>query len=241
MLIWRLADWRVESDGYICGQHLAQLDDLRALRRKSMQMAASETRRLAERARRTKRRALIRGYSAGRAAALHGLVMPAAAAAFAVHGLNERLMQIVMKAVIEIVGELPPATLLPNQLRRSLRAAPGQHLLSVRVAASDLDEAKRAIVSVEKELGLPLVTVLADADLPPRSCVVETDGGVIDGGLRQQLAALERGMRDAISALLDEYTRLDDSFVRQLNIVEQGLRDAVDALSQDAGAGGPAA
>lgn len=234
MLIWRFSDWRVESDGYICGQHLTQINDLRALRRISMQTTAAETSRLAERARQARRRAIARGYAAGRAAALHNLVVPTAATAFALARLKECLVRIAMKAIAEIVDELPPGIILPVQLRRSLQAAPGHHLLSVRVATSDLDEARLALGAVEQELGLSLVTVLADADLPPGSCVVETDCGMVDGGLRQQLAALERGVRDAIAAVLDEYTRMDDTLARQIDIVEQGLRDALDALSREA-------
>lgn len=230
MLIWRLEDWRVESDGYISGQQLAQLDDVRALRRANQQLAAREAARLAERVRSAKRRALRRGYQAGRAAALHDLVMPAAAATYAMQRLKESLVQIVMKAVAEIVGELPPAAILPNQLRHSLLAARDQHLLSLRVATCDFADACEAIGAIERELGLAIVAVLADADLPPRSCIVETDGGVIDGGLRHQLAALERGMRDAISAVLAEYTRLDDGLLRQFDVVAQGLRDTLDVL-----------
>lgn len=233
MLIWRLADWRVESDGYIGGQQVTELEDLRALRRASVQLAAAETTRLAERARHARRRAITRGYAAGRAAALHDLVIPRAAAAFVLAHIKERLVQIVMKAIAEIVDELPPGAILPNQLRRSLLAASGHRLLSVRVAACDLDDAQRAIGKVEQELGLSLVSVLADADLPARSCIVETDGGVIDGGLRHQLAALERGIRDAIGAVLEEYTRMDDALLRQLDIVTDGLRDALDVLSRE--------
>ncbi|WP_433706284.1 FliH/SctL family protein [Paraburkholderia sacchari] len=233
MLIWRTADWRVESDGYISGQQVAQLEDLHALRRASMQIRAAETTRLAERARRARRRAVARGYAAGRAAALHDLVIPNAAASFVLAHIKERLVQIVMKAITEIVDELPPGTILTTQLRRSLQAASGHRLLSVRVAASDADDARRAIGRVEQEFGLSLVSVLADADLPANSCIVETDSSVIDGGLRHQLCALERGMRDAITTVLKEYTRMDDALLRQLDVVAYGLRDALDVLSSE--------
>ncbi|WP_321890024.1 FliH/SctL family protein [Paraburkholderia bannensis] len=232
MLIWRLADWHIEVDGYIDARQFAQLDEIRALRSVHRQLAATELSRLAARARLTKRRAIARGYAAGRAAALHDLVVPAAACAFALEHLRECLVQIALKAITEVIGQLPPGATLPNQLRHCLKAAPGHRLLSVRVAASDLDEARRAIGVIEQELGLSLVTVLPDANLPPRSCVVETDGGVIDGSLRQQLGALERGMRDAIAGMLGKYTRMDDTLPRQLDVVAAGLRDTLDLLSR---------
>ncbi|MDR5801977.1 FliH/SctL family protein [Caballeronia sp. LZ001] len=238
MLIWRVSDWRVESDGYICANDLALLQDLPALQRVNAQRARQEAADLAQRARRVRRQALARGFIAGRAAAVHDLAMPAAAAAFALRGLNDRLVKIVVEAVRDVVGDMPAGAIFPNQLRRSLQAAPGQRPLSVRVSACDYEEARQAVSAMEDELGLTLITVLGDADLPPRSCVVETDIGVIDGSLRQQLAALERGIRDAIAAVLDEYTRLDDRLLRQFDVIEQGLRDTLDVLSRDAAPAG---
>lgn len=233
MLIWRFVDWRVESDGYVSGSDVARLADLLALRNTQLQLAARDTSFLAERARNAKRRALVRGYRAGRAAALHDLIMPAAAAAFALSQLDERILRIAADAITDIIGKLPPDATLPNLLRRGLEAASEQRLLSVRVSTCDHEDARRALDLIEQELGLPLVKVLADADLPPRSCVVETDCGVIDGSLRLHLAALERGMRDAIRALLDEYKRIDDTLLRQLDVIEQGLRDTLDVLSRE--------
>jgi type III secretion protein L len=243
MLIWRTADWRVESDGYVCGDDLARLEELGALRREIDQYALHETRRLAERARDTRRRAFARGYRAGRTAALRDLVVPAAVTAYALGRLQDHLLRLAMQAVADIVGQMPSGMTLPNQLRRSLLAAPGQRLLSVRVAACDYAEARLAVDRLERELGLAFVKVLADADLPSRSCVVETEGGVIDGGLHQQLAALERGLGQAIGAMLDEYTRLDDRIVNQFDELGQGVRDALAALSRETapdGAGAPA-
>jgi type III secretion protein L len=236
MLIWRTAGWRVESDGYVCGDDLVRLQELGALRGEIHQYVLHETRRLAERARRTRRRAFVRGLRAGQAAALRGLVVPAAATAYALGRLQDRLLQLAMQAVTDIVGELPSGMTLPNQLRSSLLAAPAQRLLSVRVAVCDFSEARHAVDLLEQELGLAFVKVLADADLPPRSCVVETEGGVIDGGLHRQFESLERGMRQAIGAVLDEYTRLDDRILAQFDDIGEGLRAALDVLSQ----GGPA-
>ena len=230
MLIWQLGDWRIESDGYISGHDLAMLDELRLLRRATEQLAARDASQAAARVRALQRRARQRGYDAGRLLALRDFVVPHAAAAFALSRMNEQLVQIAMKAITDVIGDLPSGATLPNQLRRCLAAAQAQRLLSVRVAAEDFDEAKRALEDVERELGLPLVNVLMDATLPPRSCVVETDSGVVDGSLRLQLAALERGMRDAIAAVLDEYRWIDDGLAKQLRIVEKGLYDTLDVL-----------
>lgn len=231
MLIWRKGEYRVESDGYISSDELAQLSDLRMLDEERAQDVVDQTARLAARARDVKRRAWRRGYASGRAAALREFVQPATAAAFAARCLQERLLQIALEALRAVIGELPPTAILPNQLRRCLAASRSQRVMSVRVSAEEYEGAVRLVAALQHELGVAPFAVLADAGLPPRSCVIETEGGVIDGSLKLQLVALERGMRDAVGAVLDEYTYLDDGMAKQLLVVENGLLDTIDALS----------
>lgn len=231
MLIWRRGEYTVESDGYVSSRELKQLRDLRLLEEERAQRAASETARLAARAREVKRRAWQRGYASGRAAALRDMVRPATAASFAARSLQERLVQIALSGLTRVIGELPPTSVLPNQMRRCIAASRSQRVMSVRVAVEDHERAKVLVMALEHELGVGLFSVLADAGLPPNSCVVETEEGVIDGSLKLQLAALERGMRDAVDGVLDEYMYFDKGIAQQLRVIEQGLRDTVDALS----------
>ena len=101
----------------------------------------------------------------------------------------------------------------------------------MRVAPQVFDEAKQLIGTVERELGAPLCTVLADAGLPAHSCVIETEAGVIDGGLKLQLRALEQGMRDGVAAMLHQYDFPDRAGRTTLAAIEHGVRDALTALS----------
>ncbi|WP_233868898.1 FliH/SctL family protein [Paraburkholderia adhaesiva] len=194
--------------------------------------AECEVARLAERVRALKRRAWRRGYEAGRRAALQKLVVPSAAVSFASHCLEERLADMVLKTVAGILGELPSDVVLPSQLRRCLDASCAQQVLSVRVSADDYDETQRGIRVLEQELNAHAFTVMADADLPSNSLVVETERGVIDGSLTPQLQALELGMRDAIKMLLDEYRYMDDEPARKFDAVESGLRDVIAMLAE---------
>jgi type III secretion protein L len=231
MLIWRKGEYRVESDGYISSDELTRLSDLRMLDEERAQDVVDQTARLAARARDVKRRAWRRGYASGRAAALREFVQPATAAAFAARCLQERLAQIALEALCAVIGELPPTAALPNQMRRCIAASRSQRVMSVRVSAEEYEGAVRFVAALQQELGVAPFAVLADAGLPPRSCVIETEEGVIDGSLKLQLVALERGMRDAVGALLDEYTYLDDGMAKQFLVIENGLLDTIDALS----------
>ena len=231
MLIWRKGEYRVESDGYISSAELAQLNDLRMLDEERAQDVVDETARLAARARDVKRRAWRRGYASGRAAALREFVQPATAAAFATRCLQERLVQIALEALRAVIGELPPSAALPHQLRRCIAASRSQRVMSVRVSVEEYEGAVRLVAALQHELGVAPFSVLADAGLPPRSCVIETEDGVIDGSLKLQLVALERGMRDAVAAVLDEYSYLDDGIAKRFLVIENGLLDTIDALT----------
>ena len=231
MLICRMGEWRIESDGHISALELKSLEGLRAVEAERAAAAALERMRLGTRGRELKRRAWRHGHAAGKAAALREQAARAAVVAFAAHRLEERLTQIVLAAVTDIVGALPPSAALTNQLRRAVAVSQSQRLISVRVAPTVFDEATRLIAAVEKELGAPLCVVLADAGLPAHSCVIETEAGVIDGGLKVQLRALEQGIREGVAAVLRRYDVADGSGRTRLDTIGQGVRETLALLA----------
>lgn len=231
MLICRMGAWRIESDGHLSALELASVDGLRAVEAQRASEAADERVRLAQQARELKRRAWRHGHAAGKAAALRQHVGRMAAAASAAQRLEDRLTQIVLGAVSAIVGELPPSAALTNQLRRAVAVSQSQRLVSVRVAPAAFEEARRLIAVVEHELAAPFCTVLADAGLPAHSCVIETEAGVIDGGLKVQLRALERDIRDGVAALLRTYDLADGVGRTTFDMVEQSVRHTLAALA----------
>ncbi|WP_144110569.1 FliH/SctL family protein [Paraburkholderia sp. BCC1886] len=238
MLICRLGDWHIESDGHLSAHELAALDGLRAIDAGRAAETAEERRRLGTEVRALKRRAWRHGHAAGTAAALREHAGQMAAAAFIAHRLEDRLMQIVLAAVHDIVGELPPSAALTQQLLRSISVSQSQRLISVRVAPGVFEAARGLIAAVEAELDTPLCTVLADAGLPAYSCVIETESGVIDGGLQVQLRELERGMRDGVAAVLRAYGFPDAGGETPLETMERGVREALAALTNAASLAG---
>jgi type III secretion protein L len=231
MLICRMGPWRIESDGHLSALELVSLEGLRTVEAERAAEVAHKRDCLAVQARELKRRAWRRGHSAGNAAALREQVGRTAAAVFAAHRLADQLTQIVLGAVSDIVGELPPSAALAHQLRRALAVAQSQRLVSVRVAPAAFEDAAQLISLIERELGTPFCTVLADAGLPAHSCVIETESGVIDGGLKVQLRSLERGIRDGVAAVLRTYDLADRSRRTTLDTIEHGLRQTLAALA----------
>lgn len=231
MLICRKGEWRIESDGYLSSSELGEYEGLREVEASRAREAEIEATRLAHRVRALKRRAWRRGYEAGRRTALRELIVPTAAASFAARCLEERLAGLALAAVVEILGELPADMLLRSRLRRCIGASRTRHVISVRVSANECEQTKRIVRTLEQELAFPLFMVLADAGLPPGSIVVETAQGVIDGSLTSQLRVLERGMRDAVGLVLDEYRYIDGESEKLFRVVENGLRDVIALLA----------
>lgn len=231
MLICRMGAWRIESDGHLSAREWASLEGLQAVEAQRAAEAADELVRLEEQVRELKRRAWRHGHSAGKLAALREHAACEASVAFVAHRLKEHLVQIVLAVVNDIVGELPPSAALTNQLRRAVAVAQSQRLVSVRVAPAVFADAARVITSVERELGAPLCAVLADAGLPEHACVIETEAGVIDGGLQVQLRALEQGIRDGVAAVLSRYDLVDGAGHTALDALAQGVRETLVALA----------
>jgi type III secretion protein L len=230
MLIRKVGEWRVESDGLLSPEEFREigtLGDLERLRELEAARAASVG---AERVRDLKRRAWRRGYEAGRAQAASDFVAREAAPVFAARCLEEHLVRIAMQALVQLVGELPTALTLPAQLRRCVLASRSQRVLSVRVAPDAVEHASRFVARVESELGAPLFSVLGDASLPVHSCVIETEHGLIDGGLKTQFGAIQQGMRIAMASVLREHAYIDGSLLKQIAAVEHDLRDVAALL-----------
>ncbi|ALL66360.1 Type III secretion cytoplasmic protein, YscL [Paraburkholderia caribensis MBA4] len=221
----------MESDGYLSSVELHELDGLREVEASRAKDIECEIARLADRARALKRRAWQHGHDAGRRAALREFVVPSVVTSFASRCLEERLADVALEAIVGIVGELPADLRMRNRLRHCIGASRAQQLLSVRVSAEDYEDTQRVVHKLEQEMHTPLFKVLADAGLPRHSLVVETDQGVIDGSLTPQLRALERGIRDAIGAVLNEYRYIDNESAKTFAAIESGLRDVIDALA----------
>jgi type III secretion protein L len=231
MLICRKGEWRVESDGYVSSMELCGLDGLREIEASRAREAERETARQADRVRALKRRAWRSGYDAGRRTALREFLVPKVTESFASRCLEERLADLALDAVVEVLGELPADATLRSRLRRCLGASRAQRVLSLRVSVDDCEETQRAVCALEQELNVPLFVVLADAGLPPHSLVVETEHGVIDGSLNSQLRVVERGMRDAIGMVLGEYRYIDGESARKFAVIESGVRDVIELLA----------
>ena len=61
--------------------------------------------------------------------------------------------------------------------------------------------------------------------------MIETESGVIDGGLKVELRALERGIREGVAAVLRSHDLADASRRTKLEAIERSVRETLAALA----------
>jgi type III secretion protein L len=121
----------------------------------------------------------------------------AAVAQQALEKQNARLGSIVSMAVERIVAQEDKEALYKRAIQQVNHLVKEVPLLTLRVSPGDHAAAQKAVdAAAEDGRSLP-IEVVADSTLALGSCVFESDQGVIDAGLRTQLAAIQRAVQRA--------------------------------------------
>lgn len=118
---------------------------------------------------------------------------------------TERLSQIVSLALERIIEHEDRVTLFNRALATITKLVRDVPMATLRVSPAELDSALAAVTAFAPcAAGRLQIEVKADSGLPG-SCLFESDQGLIDAGLKTQLAGIRRAMaRAAEHLLLDE-------------------------------------
>ena len=120
---------------------------------------------------------------------------------------TQRLSQIVSLALERIIEHEDRVTLFNRSLAAIAKLVRDVPMATLRVSPTELDSALTAVTAFAPcAAGRLQIEVKADSALPPGSCLFESDEGLIDAGLKTQLAAIRRAMERAAAHLL-----LDDT------------------------------
>ncbi|MBB3000381.1 type III secretion protein L [Paraburkholderia tropica] len=187
-------------------ERAALLDEARALAQTLIDHARDEAADIVANAQRDYAEASEQGYRDGCERAIADWMERLAQAADAQNRLQssmrERLANIVATAVEQIVRVESHEALFERALATVDRIVDGATYLRVAVCPGDFDGAKAAfdrLAARWRDLGQAIpMSVIADKQLDPGSCVCETDFGTVDASLDMQL----RAMRSAVSRAL---------------------------------------
>ncbi|RQP22739.1 FliH/SctL family protein [Piscinibacter terrae] len=122
---------------------------------------------------------------------------------------TQRLSQIVSLALERIVSHEDRVTLFNRALQQISRLVRDVPMATLRVSPDELGSALTAVAAFAPcAAGRLQIEVKGDSALEPGSCLFESDQGVIDAGLKTQLAAIKRAMdRAAQHMMLEESTQ----------------------------------
>ncbi|HKE93840.1 MAG TPA: type III secretion system stator protein SctL, partial [Povalibacter sp.] len=113
-------------------------------------------------------------------------------------GLEGRIVNTVMNAVQQILGELDDRALLQRIIRRALAQARSQKSLRLRVSTEQYEVANAVIGEILHDFPeVEFVDVVGEPSRRRGTCILDSEFGSIDASLDIQVASLRRGLADA--------------------------------------------
>lgn len=110
-----------------------------------------------------------------------------------VENLESSTVDIVMRSLERLLGDMPPKDVALGLVRKSLAYVRGQKQVTLRVCPEEADWVRAEVDALGLHLlGVGLVRVVADRNLQTGACLLESDLGLIDASLKVQMAALRR-------------------------------------------------
>ncbi|WP_206956685.1 type III secretion system stator protein SctL [Trinickia acidisoli] len=187
-------------------RHAAMLADAERRAQDIVTRAEEEALALIEQAQEEYASAERRGYEAGTTQAIgdwHARVAEHAADQRDMHALlRERLAELVVVAVEQIVRSEDTGALFARSTTALDRIAEGCSYLKVRVHPDDYEAAAREFgrfADERRERGrMAPVSVIVDRALAPGACICESDLGTVDASLSTQLAAIRAAVERAL-------------------------------------------
>lgn len=111
-----------------------------------------------------------------------------------------QIIEIVVNSLKQILASLPPEEVIVGAVRKTLAAVMrNQRQVCLRVPAAQVENVRKQIQAILSEFpGIATVDVTADARLEGTDCILETDVGVVEAGVRQQLQILEKALQKSL-------------------------------------------
>jgi len=197
----------LDEAGEVCRrEHEAVLAEARRRASEIVERAEQEALVLIEQAQQDYADAERRGYEAGTTQAIgdwHARVAQHASEQRDMHVLlRERLAELVVMAVEQIVRSEDTGALFARSTTALDRIAEGCGYLKVRVHPDEYESAAAEFGRFADERRargrMAPVTVIADRELAPGACICESDLGMVDASLATQLAAVRAAVERAL-------------------------------------------
>jgi len=115
------------------------------------------------------------------------------------------LVAVVMASVRKILGEFSDEDLTLRLVKNALHVVRSQKQVTVRVPPDREAEVRSRLHQLTSSYpGISLVEVVADSKLGAGNCVLETEIGIVDGGIDSQLQVLEKVLQSRLGQGLEK-------------------------------------
>lgn len=116
--------------------------------------------------------------------------------------LEQTIVKVVTEAVERVIGEIDADERIVRIVRTALNAVRNQQRVVVRVAPADEKAVAEALAPMLAggPGGSSFLNVIMDPRLPPGSCILESELGVLDASLDTQLKALARAFNAKVKS-----------------------------------------
>ncbi len=142
-----------------------------------------------------KRRGFAEGEASGKAEIAERMVDYVTRIANNLERFESKLVDMLMQALQQIIGEIDRKELIVGVVAKALQVVRSQKRVMVRVHPSDLSSVEEQINAyLEHYQGIQFIDVTSDERLKPGDCMLETDVGVVDGRIDQQLAVVRKSL-----------------------------------------------
>ncbi len=111
--------------------------------------------------------------------------------------MENKIVEIVLTALKKCVAEIGDRELMVQVIQKAMRAVVrNQQQITVKVSPAMVPVVRARLTEIQAEFpSVNFIDVGEDAKLDDRSCVVETDAGVVDASIETQLDAIEKSIR----------------------------------------------
>ena len=109
--------------------------------------------------------------------------------------LEERVVDVVVRSLRRILGEMDDKERIVRVVRHSLEVVRNQRQVILRVSPAEIDAVRARLNEILS--GFPGITnleVAADGRLPAGGCILETEIGVVDASVDVQLEAVVKAL-----------------------------------------------
>ena len=114
--------------------------------------------------------------------------------------LEDRMVDLVAKALKKIVGEMDARERIVAVVRHALAVARNQAKITIRACPAEVEVLQERLADIMRPYpAINFIDIVPDSRLDEGGCILETDIGIIDASIDIQLRAIEQSLAKSLA------------------------------------------